>query len=711
VRDPDPSPAVAFHPAGPRRALRFGPFRFDTLDRTLSRDGEEIRLPPRALAILEYLIERPSRVVPKQELIDAVWKDAFVGETSLTEAIGVLRQALGDTAAEPRYIQTIHRRGYRFTGELRAEAPGSSALAPVAPAGHEQPAAQATRRTSLLTPGRLALAAIALAMGAVAAWMLRPSPPPAQVTRATITLPVTQAPAPGLIAQPVAALSPDGRRIVYTAGAPGHYRLYLRSIDQFEAIALPGTDGAHAAFFSPNGQSIGFFARGRLFAMRLPDAEAVDLADAGSGHGGWWHTDDSIVFATGTALGLRRVPARGGVAAEIAVTGLDPARLRHPSLLPDGRTLLATHWKQNVRNSDVVAIDVETGTARAISRGVHPRALPDGRVAYLRDGDLVASPLAHAGSELPLIQGVMTGVTGAGQYSLASNGTLLYLPDSPSRLLRQIQRVPGDGAAEPLPFENRAFQNIAVSPDGRLVATTIYERGASDLWIGEIARGTLSRLTTQGGVVDPVWSRDGRTVFFGLPVSGQPQIHRAAADGTGQPAVFSTTAGLSPASTTTAGLVFANRLRATGIDIVTVTADGSVRDWLATPFQEAHPRVSPDDRWVAYASNRTGRAEIYVRAASGAGGDRHVSAAGGGQPEWAPDGRAVYFTRERRVYRVDMSTTPLGQPVPRHADSRLVLARPAGDGLIVLNAIEEERPITTLNLVMNWTEEIRRAIR
>jgi hypothetical protein len=88
-----------------------------------------------------------------------------------------------------------------------------------------------------------------------------------------------------------------------------------------------------------------------------------------------------------------------------------------------------------------------------------------------------------------------------------------------------------------------------------------------------------------------------------------------------------------------------------------------------------------------------------------------VSAAGGGQPEWSADGRAVFFTRERRVYRVDVSTTPLGQPIAVHADSRLVFARPSADGLVVLNALDEERPLTTMNLVVNWTEEIRQRFR
>jgi hypothetical protein len=114
---------------------------------------------------------------------------------------------------------------------------------------------------------------------------------------------------------------------------------------------------------------------------------------------------------------------------------------------------------------------------------------------------------------------------------------------------------------------------------------------------------------------------------------------------------------------------------------------------------------------VVYQSNRTGRSEVYLRAVSGAGADRQVSTAGGGQPEWSPDGKAVFFTRERRVYRVDVSVTPMGPPVPVHADSRLVFARPSRDGLVVLNALEEERPLTTMNLVVNWTEEIRQRVR
>jgi DNA-binding winged helix-turn-helix (wHTH) protein len=298
VREQDSSPSVAFHPAAARRAVLFGPFRFDLSDRTLTRDGIEVRLPPRALLILAHLLERPNRIVSKQELVDAVWKDAFVGETSLTEAIGVLRQALGDAASDSTYLQTIHRRGYRFVAPLRVEAQTTPALAavPLSEQATAEIAPSTAANLRVISSRWIAVAGVAL-LGAAAlvAWSIVRRDNPPQITRATITLPVSQAPAPGLTAQPVATLSPDGRRIVYVAGAPGSYRLFLRAIDQFEAIPIPGTDGAHGAFFSPNGASIGFFARGRLFVLQLPDGQPIDLASAGMGFGGWWHTDDSIV--------------------------------------------------------------------------------------------------------------------------------------------------------------------------------------------------------------------------------------------------------------------------------------------------------------------------------------------------------------------------------------------------------------------------------
>jgi DNA-binding winged helix-turn-helix (wHTH) protein/Tol biopolymer transport system component len=709
VRDILPPATVAFHGATTHRAVRFGPFRFDWLDKILTRDGTEVRLPPRAHGILAFMLERPGRVVSKQELIDAVWKDAFVSESSLTEAIGVLRQALGDSASGAEYIQTVHRRGYRFVAPLSIDAhaavAGGAAVAPtLVPAPERQ-----VPRSSVMLAG-LAGAAV-LAVGALIYWVLSRADSAPAVTRASITLPVAQAPAPGLTAQPVAALSPDGRRIIYVAGAPGSYRLFLRAIDQFDAIPVPGTDGAHAPFFSPDGASVGFFARGRLMVMRLPDGQPIDLADAGSGQGGWWHTDGTITFATGSHDGVVRISATGGERRPIVITGVDGATVRHPTLTRDGQTLLATAWKFNVRHSEVVAVDMTTGVTRTIARGVHPRALDDERVIYLRDGDLVAAPLDGSGPETSLISAVMTGVTGAGQYSLSANGTLLYLPDSPTRLLRRMVRISPEGVQEVLLFEPRAFQNLAISPDGRRVAVTIYERGASDIWTGEIDRGILQRMTTEGGNVDPVWSHDGAALFFATALPGGARVYRMPADGTTPPILVSSVTSLSPASVTSDGRVFVARLGpGGGSDILVIEPDGTTRDWLATAANESSPRVSPDNRFVAYRSNRSGRFEIYVRAISGAGPEHQVSVNGGTQPDWAGDSRAVFFVGfDRSILRAVWREGAAGRPEQITTGTDFVWSRVGASGVIGFTAIEEERPLTTLNLVVGWTHEVARA--
>ncbi len=709
MRDPLPPATVAFHGATTHRAVRFGPFRFDWLDRILSRDGVELRLPPRALGILAYLLERPGRVVSKQDLIDAVWKDAFVSESSLTEAVGVLRQTLGDSASGAEYIQTVHRRGYRFVAALSIDAQSAGAGAPAAsPTLVVAPERQAPQAR----PAVWGIAAAALlAVGALMYWMLPRADPTPAVTRATITLPVTQAPAPGLTAQPVAELSPDGRRIIYVAGAPGSYRLFLRAIDQFDAIPVPGTDGAHAPFFSPDGASIGFFSGRRLMVMRLPDGQPIDLADAGAGHGGWWHSDGTITFATGSHEGVFRISATGGERRPVVIAGLDGATLRHPTLTRDGRTLLATAWKFNVRHSEVVAVNMTSGTARTIARGVHPRALDDQRVIYLRDGDLVAAPLDGSGPETSLISAVMTGVTGAGQYSLAANGTLLYLPDAPTRLLRRMVRISPNGIEEPLLFEPSAFQNLAISPDGRRVAVTIYDRGASDIWAGEIDRGILQRLTTEGGNVDPVWSHDGSALFFATALPGAARVYRMPADGTAPPVLVSSVTSLSPASVTADGRVFAARYGTGGsADILVIEPDGTTRDWLATAANESSPRVSPDHRFVAYRSNRSGRFEIYVRAISGAGPEHQVSVNGGTQPDWSGDSRAIFFVGpDRAIQRAAWHEGTAGRPQPIMGGTDLVWSRVGPGGVIGFRAIEEERPLTTLNLVVGWTREVTRA--
>ena len=651
--------------------------------------------------MLGHLLERPGRVVSKRALLDAVWNDAAVGETSLTEAIGILRQALGDSAQEPAYIQTLHRRGYRFVAPLRLDAPASPSLTVVAPAPSSAPT-----RAPRVALGLILVATIAVG-AAAAAWYWRRNPE-SVITRATITLPPDQAPAPGLTAHPIAALSPDGRRLVYTAGGAGSYRLFSRSIGEFAAVPLPDTENGHGAFFSPDGGSIGFFAGGRLKTMKLPDGRPIDLAAASEGFGGWWHSDDTIVFATGRGSGLMRVPASGGEPTPIPIPGVNVATLRYPQVLPDGRTIIATEWRLSVRHSQVVAIDLASGRMRVVAAGVFGRWVPTGHVLYLRNGSLMAAPLDGGATSL-MVPEVMTGITGAGQFTVASNGTLLYLPEAPARRHRTIATVDATTARlRPLAFEPRAFQNIAVSPDGRRIATTIYEGGASDIWVGDIDRGTLSKIPSSESSLDPVWLPDGRTVVFSSMRSGDLHLHRAPADASAPPTIVERGAGLSPTAAAPDGTLVVQRLHPQRhMDLFLFESDGRLTDWRVTPDTESRARLSPDGRWVAYQSLKSGRWDVYVRPLRGDGDERIVSRSGGYDASWGKDGKVLYYLSAAGIMTVQFDDGRLGTPAVLLHDPDVVLLRSSGDTLLALKRIAEHVPVTTLNLVVNWLDELR----
>lgn len=702
LRMPEPRSrqTVAFHPAVTRPSVTFGPFRFDWQDKTLRRDGAEVRVPPRALAVLVILLERPGRVVSKQDLLDQVWQDAHVSEASLTEAIGVLRQILGDTAAQASFIQTVHRRGYRFVAPLSLpHEPIELAAAPAAiPAPHRSP--RPSPRWWLW-----AAALSAIAIGAVT--LNRPAPQ--AVTRATITLPDDIAPAPGLAAHTVVDISPDGQRIVYVAGTTGSYRLYLRALDRFEAVAIAGTEGGHGAFFSPDGARIGFFRGGRVFVTTAPDGAPIDIGPAGSGLGGWWQHDE-LYIATGLTDGIIRLPADGGAPTSVPVSGLNPSDLRSPSLMPDGRTLLATLWQRTVRDSEVIAIDLGSGQFRRLGRGVHARPVSDRDVVYLRDGQLVRQAANDDTSARPLLDAVMTGLRGAGQFAVARSGTLVYLPDQPTRRLRRLVRISPDGRDHPLPFEDRAYQNVAVSPDGRRVATTIYSDGASELWVGQLSEGTWRQVPSSAGAIEPVWSPDSRTLYYSSTTDGQYRLLQTTADGIDPPRALGFAANVAP---TAAGRDFLLAQRMSDglgdivrLDLTTRTS----ADWRATAGHEGRARLSPDGRLVAFEAGVNGRTEIMLQPLDG-GATLQITTDGGAQPLWAPDGRTLTVLSRRGLTSYPIAAGQPGAPTLVREDVTLAAVAAGPDGVVAIRRLEESRPLTTIHVVVNWTSEAVRTAR
>jgi DNA-binding winged helix-turn-helix (wHTH) protein len=390
------------------RVVAFGPFSFDRTNRLLSKDGLELPLPPRVLGVLALLLERPGELVTKQELIATVWRDAFVTETSLAEAISVLRQTLGDDSQRPTYIQTLHRRGYRFI----AQAPRS---APVA--------VETEPRLSRLVPWIITLFALLTAGSAVWRFANRVTPPPRATVRFTVPL------LPGLTVAgtgaPV-AVSGDGSLLAVAACSGSECLIYLRPLSRAELTPVAGTSEAAAPFFSPDGGSLGYFANGRLYTIALGGGSPATIADAPEPLGAVWLRDGRIVYARRSSEGLFTVDGRGGRAQPLTTPGNGERGHRWPATMPDESAVLFT---VDAAQDYAGAVSLRTRSwSRLLDDVTAVRAPVSGYLLAERGTDLVASTVNERSlstSGLPVPVAALERASANPQFAMSAAGTLV----------------------------------------------------------------------------------------------------------------------------------------------------------------------------------------------------------------------------------------------------------------------------------------------
>lgn len=582
-------------------SVRFGPFRFTPGD-GLWRDRLEVPLPPRAIGVLTALLAQPGLVVSKQDLMNAVWPDAFVTESSLLEAIGVLREALGDDRRHPTYIQTVHRRGYRFIGTV------SPLLGPegVRPRNAAQEAKSGSAPFFRFFTGpewRPIYAACMTYLGATVAVaivfaLLGQHPGERQTSRFSIALPAN---APVDPLRGSVAVSPDGTRMVYVSNGDGGSQLFLRTVNRDEPAAIDGSDGATGPFFSPDGEWIGFFAHGSLQKIAVTGGAPVVLCAARSGAGGTWSADGTIVFGGGPGGGLARVSAAIGDPAVLATPepGARAIRFGWPDILPDNRGILFTSI--NVEGSDVAVLDPRTGARTIIaSHAAFGRYSPTGHVIFERDGRLEAAPFSLAAlafSDTPrvIVNGVsLAGLLDGPRFAFSRTGALIYVP-----------RIPDDDVA-PTHWLDAGGQ---LRPNGLEVAFAYAKAGPFNIFIKPVDRQAeaAALITSPWNQFPTSWAPDARHLAF---TEFQPQ---------------------------------------TGADIWVLDVETRERRPLVrTLFDETSARFSPDGRRIAYMSNESGRWEVYTREVDDAGSRVRISSAGGVQPSWSADGHAVYVNPNGR---------------------------------------------------------------
>ena len=677
--------------AADRLAVRsFGPFTFDPAQRLLRKDGQEIAVPPRVLSVLDVLLQHAGEVVAKQALIDTVWKDAFVTDTSLAEAISALRQTLGDDPQGPTYIQTLHRRGYRFVAAVSSTSVPSPRVVPAQVGPAADVVAPSIARG--LLPWSIAALCAALALAAVWQYTRRaPETAPAVARFAVL-------PAPGTRLDdgvPALAMSPDGRLMAWTGCDEADCRLYVRPLDSVEPAALPATRGARAPFFSPDGQWIAYFADGRLMKVASRGGEPIAIADAPTPLGGAWIGDD-IVYAGSPFGGLMRVAADGGEPRPLTIPNESAGEVRHswPAHVPGTRALLfivetapATDAREGAGvlaslSLDTVGPPASTSPAAwrtlfsgvTLARGAASDTIVFGRNAEIYGVKFDPLRLAAAGVPRPLVGDVAT-ARGRAQFAMSANGTLLHAIAA---------RQPGDAAAaagERVDTESALsrFRDAVLSPDGSRIAGVSVEGARAEIWIADVRRGAATRLMHTGISASPVWSADGRTVFFANRTSGAFEIWRGDADGSSAPVrIFGGERHAFPLSASPDGarLAILSTATATRADILMLPLGEKTapRALVQSPFDETAASFSPDSTMLAYQSAATGRWEVYVQRIAD-GRQIVVSTAGGERPIWAKDG--LYYQSDRTVMRAAIADGPIVQSTAAAAltgDERRALA-------------------------------------
>ena len=531
------------------------------------------------------------------------------------------------------------------------------------------------------------------------------------------------------------ALSPDGQRVVLVAVTEGVNRLWLYHFDQTVPELLPGTEEARYPFWSPDGRSIGFFAKTSLKRIEASGGSlptAVCAAPLGSG--GAWSSTGVILFAPDfNGTGLAQVAETGGDSTP--VTSLDGARFEtghnFPSFLPDGRHFLffTQAGQPEYRGVRLGSLDSpETSfLARADTKAEYSSA---GYLLLMRGRRILAQPfdpanLTLSGEPVPITEPVFYEAPFRyADLTVFGNWTLIYRrggnPNSQlfwfDRNGKQLDAVGPPGI----------YRSIQLSPDRKqvLLESNDPQLETSDIWQWDLLRDSQTRLTFNPGTdTYPIWSPDGSQVAFDSNRAGFWGIYRWRGDSQEELLLKGDQQILLTSDWSSDGqfIVYRQAHEKTRMDleVLPMSGDGQTRNYLATPFDESYGNVSPDGRWLAYQSNNSGHYAIYVQSFPEPGRQIPVSQGDGILPRWRRDGRELYYVGlDDKLMAVPVqtgATFSAGTPVPlfdvgslgRRLRCYVYDVSADGQKFLLIRPLEDAsmRPLT---VVQNWTELLKK---
>jgi eukaryotic-like serine/threonine-protein kinase len=535
------------------------------------------------------------------------------------------------------------------------------------------------------------------------------------------------------------ALSGDGSRLAYVAADPqGRVLLWVRKLDSPKGLPLEGTAGVEYPFWSADGHSIGFFADGKLKRIEADGQNLQAVCDAPNGRGGTWNKDGVIVFAPNAVGGVAKVSATGGTAVPITQTNVS-INHRFPRFLPDGRHFLFTLAFSNKDEDGIYLGSVDSPEIKVISRGPSSNsAYASGYLLVVREGKLLAQPFDVRAMQLTSAPSLVSdGVRWtfdrrAADFSAANNGTLVFLSTEGSgqRLVWFDREGKELGVAVP-DIGNPTSGLLAgtLAPDSDRVAVARARGTGSDIWIYNLKTALGTRLTfTDDFNESPIWSPDSSNIIFTRNLTDHYELRLKSVSGAGDERVLVKTTGNVIASSWshdrrylfygadifgTTGKTQGMALAMGGVDHKAIAATESAGNVFSGSF-------SPDDKWIAYVSDESGRFEVYVTTFPAHAGKWQLSTGGVDVAlgaVWAStraDTEILFRDLQSHLIAVPVRAegTAFSQGAPRVllggrslASSRFIDV--TRDGKRILLGLPQENASTPLTMLLNWTENLR----
>src|SRR5438105_339260 len=535
------------------------------------------------------------------------------------------------------------------------------------------------------------------------------------------------------------ALSRDGKRLALIATFAGKNMIWVRSLGSDAAQPIVGTEGAHYPFWSPDGRYLGFFADGKLKKIATSSGGSPQVLCDGAGRGGTWNADDTIVFSPGAHDPLSRVSAQGGAPAP--VTRLDEKAgeysHRFPWFLPDGRHFLyLLRSSKGGSDSRICAGSLDSNEKKVIISANSPAMYSDGYLLFLRGLTLMAQRfdakrlrvLADAqtiGSDIQYFPNTASAI-----FAVADDGTLAYHtgPGRLSRLVWVDRSGKEVGESSVSGTGNLQLPRIAHGGDRIVYYVSDSQTGADDLWMLDVGRDVSMRFTSEpGDALWPAWSPDDSRIAYSVQQQGHVDVD-----------IFvKLSSGAAPASQlySSPAIKFVNdwsrdgryiffqqmkRQSKTGWDICVLDVQKKTAvAVIQTQFNETGAIFSPDGKWIVWASDGSGRNELYAQPFPGPARKLQISSSGGSEPQWSDDGKQIFFRGgDDTMCRIDVETVPtfrVSNPVvlfPLHArwlniGGRQWQVTADGQRFLLDELIPEEAP-APITVIRNWAQHLKK---